>query len=68
MDWGKTGWSANCAAACDMIKYQYPVGVCLLHKIGMLRYKKEEMSIPSDSRCGSVETCRNACVVLLCTV
>ena len=29
---------------------------------------KQRRKIPSDSRCGSVETCRNACAVLLCTV
>ena len=29
-------------------------------KIARSIQKKEVMSIPSDSRCGSVETCRNA--------
>ena len=52
----------------SVVQYVYPVGVCLLHKIGIFRYKKEDKLTPSDSRCGSVETCRNACVVLLCTV
>ena len=64
----KTGRSANCVRRGCMVQCVYPVGVCLLHTIGILRYKKEENNIRSDSRCGSVETCRNACMVLLCAV
>ena len=35
----------------------------LLHKIDLLRNIKEEY--PSDSRCGSVETCRKASEIML---
>ena len=35
----------------------------LLHKIGILCIKKEDF--PSDSRCGSVETCRKTVGILL---
>ena len=35
----------------------------LLHQIGILCIKKED--IPLDSRCGSVETCRKASGILL---
>ena len=35
----------------------------LLHKIDILCIKKEDS--PFDSRCGSVETCRNAVGILL---
>ncbi len=55
----------HCLRAESVLEYQYPGGVRLLHKYRRISSPKEEKIIPYGSRCGSVETCRNAVLPFL---